>query len=322
MSTPRFTASSSPHLFAPKTVPSIMRDVVIALIPATAFGVYRFGFYSLYVVLAAVFGTVATEYIGHSLMKRPMSVGDWSAVVSGVLIGLGCPPYVPLWLPFLGGVFAMAIVKLPFGGLGHNFLNPALAARAFLMASWPDLMTQWTRTSVAAVSSATPLAAFKIGQTTSYADMFFGNIPGSIGEISKLMLLIGFVYLLVRRIVVPTTPFGFIMGLFAFGWIFGGHNGLFSGDGLFSILSGGALMGAFFMCSDYVTSPITPKGQVIMGIGAGAFTALIRAYGSYAEGVTYAILFLNVVTPLIDKFVRPKAFGEAEKRAQIKGGKR
>lgn len=320
MSKGRFIASSSPHIRDSLTVPSIMRDVVIALLPAAIFGMFHFGYYAGLVILSGIAGAVLTEWIGCSVMHRPVSVNDWSAVITGILIGMGCPPYVPFWIPFVGSMFAIGIVKLPFGGLGHNFLNPALAGRAFLVASWPTLMTQWFPGDVAAaavdaVSTATPLAAVGLGQKASYMDLFLGNIAGSIGEVCKIALIAGFVYLLVRRIVTINIPLGFLGTLFVFTWIFGGTNGLFTGDGLFAILSGGAIMVSLYMCNDYTTSPITPKGQLLMGVGAGLLTALIRVFGPSAEGVTYAVLFMNVVTPLIDRFIRPKTFGAEQKRA-------
>ncbi len=320
MSTQRFIASSSPHIRQRQTVPRIMRDVVIALLPAAAFGVFHFGYYAGFILLCGIAGTVLTEWVGCCVMHRPVSVNDGSAVITGLLIGMSCPPYLPLWVPFLAGVFAIAIVKLPFGGLGHNFLNPALAGRAFVVASWPTLMTQWFPSDVLAastdaISTATPLAAYNLGHKVSYTDLFFGNISGSIGEVCKIALIVGFVYLVVRRIVNLNTPIGFLGGLFAFTWIFGGTGGLLTGDGLFAILSGGAMLCSLYMCNDYTTSPITPKGQFLMGLGAGLLTALIRVFGPSAEGVTYAILFMNVLTPLIDRFVRPKAFGAAHKRA-------
>lgn len=322
MTAPRFILSSSPHIRQPQTIPKIMRDVCLALLPAAVFGVVHFGIYSAWVLLSSILGTVLTEWVGCALMRKPTSIDDGSAVVTGLLLGMCCPPYVPLWLPFIGGVFAIAIVKLPFGGLGHNFLNPALSARAFLLASWPGFMTQWKPAVIVlkvgdAVSSATPLAAYKLGTQTSYRDLFLGNVNGSIGEVCKWALIVGAVYLVVRWIINLNTPIGYLAGLFVFTWIFGGKTGLFTGDGLFAILSGGAMLGALFMCNDYATSPITPVGQFIMGAGAGILTGLIRVFGSYVEGVTYAILFMNVLTPLIDRFIRPKAFGEAEKRAQL-----
>ncbi len=324
----KFTISSSPHIHSPQKVNRIMADVCLALLPAAVFGVVRFGLYSAWVLMSSILGTVLTEWVGCKLLRKPVSVGDGSAVVTGLLIGMCCPPYVPLWLPFVGGVFAIAIVKLPFGGLGHNFLNPALAARAFLMASWPSLMTQWKPAEIVSkatetVSSATPLAAHKLGAQVNYGDLLLGNVDGSIGEVCKWALLLGALYLVVRWVINLHTPIGYLAGLFVFSWIFGGKAGLFTGDGLFAILSGGAMLGAFFMCNDYVTSPITGKGQFLMGLGAGVLTGLIRIFGSYVEGVTYAILFMNVLTPLIDRFVRPRAFGEAEKRARLlEGSKR
>ena len=327
MSARRFTVSSSPHIHSPQKVNRIMLDVCLALLPAAIFGVVRFGLSSALVMLSSIAGTVLTEWVGNKILKKPVSITDGSAAVTGLLIGMCCPAYVPLWLPFVGGVFAVAIVKLPFGGLGHNFLNPALTARAFLLASWPNFMTQWKPAEVIskatdAISSATPLAAHKLGAKANYSDLFLGNIDGCIGEVCKWALLIGALYLLVRWVITLYTPVGYLVGLYVFCWIFGSNAGLFTGDGLFAILSGGAMLGALFMCNDYVTSPITGKGQFLMGLGAGALTGLIRLFGSYVEGVTYAILFMNVLTPLIDRFVRPKAFGEAEKRALLLEGKK
>ena len=310
----RFSISSSPHIRQSQTVQSIMRDVVIALIPTAIYGVIQFGYQAALVMLSGVAGAVLTEFVGNKLTGRPVTVTDFSAIITGLLLAMCCPAYVPLWVPFIGSVFAIAIGKLPFGGLGQNFLNPALVGRAFLLASWPALMTHWTPAD--AVSAATPLAAYKAtGAMASYGDLFFGNIPGCIGEVSKLCILIGAAYLLLRHVITLATPLGYLGGLALMIFAFGGQDGLFTGDALFAILSGGAMFGAFFMCTDYVTIPVTQKGQFIMGLGAGILTALIRTFGGYAEGVTYAILFMNVVTPLIDRFVHPKLYGEAKKHA-------
>ena len=274
----------------------------------------QFGYQAALVMLSGVAGAVLTEFVGNKLTGRPVTVTDFSAIITGLLLAMCCPAYVPLWVPFIGSVFAIAIGKLPFGGLGQNFLNPALVGRAFLLASWPALMTHWAPAD--AVSAATPLAAYKAtGAMASYGDLFFGNIPGCIGEVSKLCILIGAAYLLLRHVITLATPIGYLGGLALMIFAFGGQDGLFTGDALFAILSGGAMFGAFFMCTDYVTSPVTQKGQFIMGLGAGILTALIRTFGGYAEGVTYAILFMNVVTPLIDRFVHPKLYGEAKKHA-------
>ena len=310
----RFSISSSPHIRQSQTVQSIMRDVVIALIPTAIYGVIQFGYQAALVMLSGVAGAVLTEFVGNKLTGRPVTVTYFSAIITGLILAMCCPAYVPLWVPFIGSVFAIAIGKLPFGGLGQNFLNPALVGRAFLLASWPALMTHWAPAD--AVSAATPLAAYKAtGAMASYGDLFFGNIPGCIGEVSKLCILIGAAYLLLRHVITLATPIGYLGGLALMIFAFGGQDGLFTGDALFAILSGGAMFGAFFMCTDYVTSPVTQKGQFIMGLGAGILTALIRTFGGYAEGVTYAILFMNVVTPLIDRFVHPKLYGEAKKHA-------
>ncbi|MBQ9989217.1 MAG: RnfABCDGE type electron transport complex subunit D [Clostridia bacterium] len=307
----KFVASSSPHVRGRQTVQSIMLDVCIALLPSALFALYRFGAYSWAVLFSCVAGSMITEWACNKLMKKPNSLKDLSAVVTGLMLGMCCPPTVPLWLPFVGGVFAIGIVKMPFGGLGHNFLNPALAARAFLLASWPSMMTTWSN-AVDAVSGATPLEAYKLGQPAGYSDLLFGHVDGSIGEVCKIALLVGAAYLIIRKVINLNTPVGFVVGVAGFAWIFGGYGGLFTGDPLYALLSGGALMGAFFMCNDYTTSPCTPAGQFLMGLLAGILTGVIRRFGAYVEGVTYAILFLNVCTPLIDRYIRPKAFGEGK----------
>ena len=309
----RFSISSSPHIRQSQTVQSIMRDVVIALIPTAIYGVIQFGYQAALVMLSGVAGAVLTEFVGNKLTGRPVTVTDFSAIITGLLLAMCCPAYVPLWVPFIGSVFAIAIGKLPFGGLGQNFLNPALVGRAFLLASWPALMTHWAPADAVSVSFIPLRQIFQRFQFRMA--LFFGNIPGCIGEVSKLCILIGAAYLLLRHVITLATPIGYLGGLALMIFAFGGQDGLFTGDALFAILSGGAMFGAFFMCTDYVTSPVTQKGQFIMGLGAGILTALIRTFGGYAEGVTYAILFMNVVTPLIDRFVHPKLYGEAKKHA-------
>ena len=310
------SVSSSPHIRSALSTPRIMLCVVLALTPAALFGVYHFGVSAAVALLSSIIGAVGAEALIQVLFKRPVTILDGSALVTGLLVGMCCPPYVPFWLPALGSVFAIGMAKLPFGGLGHNFINPALAGRAFLLASWPALMSTY---SLDAVSQATPLAQMPFGmdavsqatslaQPPSYADLFFGNIAGCIGEVSKLALLIGGIYLLVRGIIswqIPLAYMGTVCGL----------TYLLGGDGLYAVLSGGVVMAAFFMCTDYVTSPVTGAGQLIMGIGAGAITVVIRLYGSYPEGVTYAVLLMNCLTPLIDRFLRPRVYGEGRRHA-------
>ncbi|HHY37567.1 MAG TPA: RnfABCDGE type electron transport complex subunit D, partial [Clostridia bacterium] len=248
----------------------------------------------------------------------PVTVGDWSAAVTGLLLAFNIPVTAPLWLPVVGSAFAIIIVKQLFGGLGQNFVNPALAARAMLMAAWPAHMTSWV-TPFDAVSTATPLATLvpKAGEATaalpSYWNMFVGNIPGCLGETSALAILAGGAYLLLRGVIDWRIPVGFIGTVAVLTWIIG-PKGIFTGDPLAHILAGGLMLGAFFMATDYVTSPVTRKGRLIMGIGCGIITVLIRIYGSYPEGVSYSILIMNIATPLIDKFVQPRVFGVARAR--------
>ena len=317
----RFQASTSPHIRQPQTVRSIMLDVCIALLPAVIYGVIRFGVHAALVVLASVAAAVATEALVEVLSKKKLTINDCSAMVTGMLVAMGCPPGVPLWLPMIGSFFAIAIVKMLFGGLGQNFMNPALTARAVLLASWPVLMTTWEfpagieavsmATSAAdTVSLATPLVSG--AGSVSYWGLLIGNVGGCIGETSKLLLLLGGIYLIVRKVIRPHTPIATLVTLFLLTWAFGGENGIFTGDGLYAILSGGIVLGAFFMATDYVTSPVTATGQIIMGIGVGGLVFVIRTFGSYPEGVTYAILFMNLVSPLIDRFIRPRIYGEVK----------
>lgn len=306
-------ASSSPHIRSKVSTPGIMRDVVIALLPAMAAGIYFFRLKAFLVIVVTVVACVASEYLSNKIMKKRQTIGDFSAVVTGLLLAFNLPPSIPLWIAAIGGGFAIIITKQLFGGLGNNFINPALAARAFMMASWPVQMTAWTGP-IDGISTATPLALIKkgsevLGQSLpGYWNMFIGNVGGCIGETSAIALLIGVAYLFYKRIITPYIPIAFIGTVALMTWILGG-NSLFSGDVIYHLLSGGLLLGAFFMATDYTTSPTTRKGMVIMGIGCGLLTAIIRLYGGYPEGVSYSILLMNVATPLIERYSRPKSFG-------------
>ncbi|MGE4282687.1 MAG: RnfABCDGE type electron transport complex subunit D [Clostridia bacterium] len=323
----RLTVSSSPHVRSEETVSGIMFDVVLALCPALIAGAYFFGLRALLVIATTVLSCVAAEYLWQKLCKKPTSIHDWSAVVTGLLLAFNLPVTIPLWMPVIGGFFAIIIVKQLFGGLGQNFMNPALAARAFLLASWPVAMTKWVNpfeqlslTGAAdVVSSATPLAILKgaeaAGQAMpSYIDLFIGRIGGSIGETSALMLLLGGGYLIYRKVISWRIPVSFIGTVAVLTFILG-KDGFFTGDVLTHVLSGGLMLGAFFMATDYASSPVTPKGQIIMGIGCGLITSIIRLYGGYPEGVSYSILLMNIVTPLIDRYTAPVKFGEVKTRA-------
>jgi electron transport complex protein RnfD len=310
----RLVVSSSPHIVTDITTSTIMRDVIIALVPAAAAGVYFFGARALAVILISVLTAVVTEAALQNIMKKQVTVNDLSAAVAGLLFALVLPPAIPLWMPAIGSFLLIFLAKHLFGGLGHNPFNPAHIGRAILLASWPVAMTTWVWPLVEAswiegfdaLTSATPLALMKLeGIKTPYWNLFIGNVAGSIGETSAFALLIGAAYLLVRGHITLHAPLGFI-GSAAVTAAILGH------DPLFHILAGGLLIGAFFMATDYVTTPITPKGRIIFGIGCGVLTLFIRIYGGYPEGVCYAILLMNAATPVIDKYVRPRRFGEVK----------
>jgi len=306
--------SSSPHIRGPRTVRDLMQDVVMALVPASVAAVVLFGIKAFLVLLISVAAAVAAEALYERAVKRDVTVGDFSAVITGILLAFTLPPNVPLWIPIIGSVFAIVVVKQLFGGLGCNFVNPALAARAFLLAAWPMHVTRdWLNPlTYDAATSATPLAILKgTGQGTmpSLTDLFLGVRLGCLGETCVLALFLGGIYLIARGVIDYRIPLGFLGTLFLGTWIFGKPGTLFQGDGITAILSGGAILGAFYMATDYVTSPVTPRGRLYMGIGAGFVTLLIRLWGGYPEGVTYGILFMNLLTPLIDRFVVPKYYG-------------
>ncbi|MBM7581733.1 electron transport complex protein RnfD [Caldicoprobacter guelmensis] len=313
--------SSSPHVYSKDTTVRIMRDVVLALLPAAAVAVYFFGVRAALIMAISVLSAVITEAVVQKLMKKPITVNDWSAAVTGLMLAFNLPPTVPLWLPVVGSIVAIALVKQAFGGLGHNFMNPALAARAILLAAWPVYMTTWAEpihgivnSAADAVSSATPLAILKglegtEAQLPPLWAIILGSTKGCLGETSDLALLLGAAYLLWRRVINWRIPFSFIGTVALLTWVLG-PRGLFTGNAIYHIFSGGLILGAFFMATDYSSSPVTPKGQIIMGIGCGVITTIIRLYGGYPEGVTYSILLMNVATPLIDRFTMPRIYGE------------
>ena len=310
MSNTMYTVSSSPHIRAKDSISNIMRDVLIALLPATAAGIYYFKTQAILVILVSVLSCVGAEALWQKIIGQKIRVSDCSAAVTGLLLAFNLPPSVPLWLPIVGGVFAIIIVKQFFGGLGQNFINPALASRAFLLASWPVLMTNWT---VDGVSTATTLGILKEGGQAlpSIWNLFIGNVGGTIGETSAVALLIGGLYLLFKRIISWRIPVTYIGTVFVLTWVLG-RGGLLTGNPMMEILAGGLFLGAIFMATDYSTSPITPLGQIIMGIGCGLLTSIIRIYGGYPEGVSYSILIMNLFVPLIDRYTTPKVFGEVK----------
>ena len=305
--------SSSPHIRSKDTVSSIMRDVVIALLPATAASIYFFGINAAIIVAITILTAVVTEAAIQKIRKKDVTINDWSAVVTGLLLALNLPASAPWWLPVIGAVFAIAIVKHVFGGIGSNFMNPALAARAFLVTSWPIQMTSWVAPGADAVSTATPLGMIKEGSATalpSLMDAMIGNIGGSLGETSAILLIIGGLYLLYRRVISYRIPVFYIGTVFVLTFLLGGFDITKS---IYGIFVGGLMLGAIFMATDYSSSPITPKGQIVFAMGAGILTTLIRFYGGYPEGVQFSILLMNVATPLIERYTAPKVFGGAKK---------
>lgn len=307
-------AGSSPHFRNDISVRRIMMDVVIAMIPAIAASIYFFGARAALVIAVTTAASVLSELAMNKIMKRNVTVGDLSAAVTGILLAFNLPPSIPLWIAALGGVFAIVVVKMLFGGLGMNFINPALAARAFLMASWPVAMTTWTSPFVDTISSATPLALIKGAEASAAAqpaiiDLFLGSVAGCIGETSALAILAGGAYLLARRVITLEIPVAFIGTVAAMAWIFGGKSTMFAGNVPYHLFAGGLMLGAFFMATDYPTSPVTTLGKIIYGVGCGLLTSIIRLYGGYPEGVCYSILIMNLAVPLIDKYTVPKSFG-------------
>jgi len=298
-----------------------MWAVTFSLIPAGAAGVFIFGLRSLFVIIAATLAAVLTELIILKSQKKDISaLYDGSAILTGLLLAYNIPPEVPFWMPVAGSIFAIAIGKQVFGGLGHNIFNPALVGRAFLMISWPVYMTTWSnpRWSIDAVTTATPLAMHKnadLGALTNITnwDLFIGNRGGCIGEVCVIALLIGAAFLILKRYITWHIPFSYIATVALMSWIFNGRSGFFSGDILFFILSGGLILGAFFMATDYVTSPLSSKGKIIFGFGCGLLTFVIRKFAGYPEGVSYAILIMNAVVPTIDRYTLPKWFGQVKK---------
>lgn len=307
-----------------------MRDVTIALLPASLFGVYNFGINALLVILAAVAGCVLTEYVYCKAMKQAVSTGDFSAVVTGLLLAMNVPASMPIWMVVVGSIFAILIVKMLYGGLGQNFMNPALAARIFLMISFPGKMASFAvekasstgfmdvvkhgKLAVDAASSATPLADLKAGTSVDLMKLFIGNHGGTIGETSAIAILIGAIYLLARKVISFRIPVIYIATTVLFIGLFGGKG--FDPQFLLAhVLGGGLLLGAFFMATDYVTGPTTVKGQIIFAVFLGLMTGVFRTLGSAAEGVSYAIVLGNILVPLIEKISLTKPFGTGKERA-------
>jgi len=370
----QFYVSASPHITAKDSVPKIMFDVVLALVPATIAGIYFFGIRAGWIILITVLACVVTEAVIQMLLKKSITVADGSAIVTGILLAFNLPPEIPWWLPIVGSVFAIAIGKHCFGGLGYNPMNPALLGRAFLLASWPTHMTIFSTqplgnqslSGISVITGATPLNVMKQAQailknqglresyeniiqtaadsnaisqaqmalskltaypieqvnqareaiqqlSDNYTHFFMGNIGGCIGETSVLALIIGAVYLLYKKHIGWKIPFTYLGSVALLTWIFGGIDGLFTGDWLFHLLTGGLMLGAFYMATDMVTSPITSRGQIIFGLGCGVITVIIRLIGGYPEGVSYSILLMNLTVPLLNRYTRPRIFGEVKR---------
>lgn len=317
-----FIVSTSPHIRSEESISKIMWSVNAALAPAALFSIYQFGMPALVNMIICIVAAVATEYFILKWQDKPMVICDGSAFLTGLLLAMNIPPTVPWYMPVFGAIVAIGIAKHTMGGLGYNIFNPALIGRAFLLASWPIAMTTWPSMSskVDGITSATPLGILKLqgyeklievfgDKGELYKSMFLGLRSGSMGETSALLLILGGVYLIYRKYInwqVPVVMIGTV-GLLT--WIFGGKAGLMTGDPILHMMSGGLILGAFYMATDMVTIPITLKGQVIFAVGSGALTVLIRLLGGYPEGVCYAILLMNCVTPLIDRMVRPVKYG-------------
>ena len=324
----KLIATSNPHIRGSETTRSIMLDVIIAMCPALIWAIIYFGVEALLLTAVSVIGCVAFEGLYRKLMHKPQSIDDLSAVVTGMLLAFVCPATTPLWMILIGDFFAIIVVKQLFGGIGKNFLNPALAGRAALLASYATAMTTWAvpmsklsafGSNADAVTSSTPLAMMKNGDfatltsTYSVVDMFLGRVGGSLGEVSALMLLLGGVYLVIRKVISWHIPVAYIATV-AILTLIAAPAGISGVDYmLYNVFGGGLMLGAIFMATDYATSPVTKPGQIIFGIGCGLLTCFIRRFGSYPEGVCYSILIMNCTTWLLDKYIRPTIYGAPKK---------
>ncbi|MDR1530734.1 MAG: RnfABCDGE type electron transport complex subunit D [Clostridiales bacterium] len=320
MSDTKLIVSSTPHVRSEDSIEKVMADVLVALAPATLASVYYFGFRAAFIILLCVAWCLIFEMMYERLAGKPYTIRDCSAAVTGVLLALNLPVTVPFWLPPVGAFVAIVIVKQLFGGLGQNFMNPALLARAFLQTSFTSDTVGWVapvRSLIGAsgpdaVSSATPLALLKEGvftpQSADYLNALLGSVAGSMGETSSALIILGGLYLILRKVISWHIPVSYL-GLFGLLSFIFGRQGLFTGLPLYEILTGGILLGALFMATDYATSPITPLGKIIMGLGCALLTFIIRTYGSYPEGVCYSILLMNLAVPLIDRLTKPRVFG-------------
>lgn len=307
-----FNVTSPPHVRAKDRTNKIMLYVIIALLPATVFGIYNFGISALILVAAAIISAVVSEYIFNIITHRKQTISDLSAVVTGLLLALNVPSSLPVWMIVLGSAFAIIMVKMLFGGLGQNFMNPALGARCFLLISFAGAMTNYTYDGIA---TATPLALLKSGKAVNTFDMLLGTIPGTIGETSVIAILVGAIFLILMGVIDLKIPGSYLISFSVFILLFGGH-GLDTNYLVAHLCGGGLMLGAFFMATDYVTSPITPMGKILFGILLGLLTGLFRLFGNSAEGVSFAIIFANLLVPLIEKISIPRSFGKGGEKIE------
>ena len=312
-----YHVSSSPHVRSKDTTERIMLYVIIALLPTTLFGIYNFGYRALILILVTIASCVASEWIFNKIVHKKQTINDLSAVVTGLLLALNLPATLPWWEAVLGGVFAIVVVKCMFGGLGQNFMNPALGARCFLLIAFAANMTNFT---IDSYTGATPLAAMRNGDPVNTMDMLIGRTAGTIGETSAIAILIGAIFLILMCVIDLRIPASYIITFIVFMLLFSGHGA----DWTYitaQLCGGGLMLGAFFMATDYVTSPITPMGQIIFGICCGIFTGLFRYFGANAEGVSFAIILSNILVPMIEKYTVPRAFGMVKEAKKQEGGK-
>ena len=296
--------STAPHIRSPRSSTRLMINVLIALMPSAILGFIYYGLKAVMVVCVSMATAVVAEYLWQKLMHLPVRVNDCSALVTGMILGLTVTPEVEWWMIMIGSAFAIIIVKQLFGGIGDNFLNPALAARAMMLASWPATLTKHI-SAIDGVTSATPLAAGMTKADFSYLELLIGRIPGVIGETCKLAVIIGLAYLLISRTVTWRIPFFTVLSAFIMAWLVGL-------DPLYTILSGGLIFCAAFMANDYTTSPMSSRAQIVYACGIGVITVIIRKWGAYPEGATYAVLFMNILTPLLDRYIPHKVYGHAK----------
>jgi len=314
-----FVVSGTPHVRSKESIQSIMRDVIIALVPATAAGIYYFGLRALILIVAAIISAVFFEWLYEKITKKPVTINDLSAVVTGLLLAMNLPASAPVWVAIVGSAFAIIFAKQLFGGLGQNFINPALAGRAFLLASYPTEMTTWVvpnGLAADAATYATPLAQLKNGALdASLKQLVIGQVGGTIGETCAIALIIGGIYLLYKHVISWKIPVIYIATVFILFAVIGRHGMRMPVQEIFA---GGVMLGGIFMATDYASSPVTPKGQIIFAVGAGLLTYLIRTFGGYPEGVSYSILIMNCCVPLIERFTEPTIFGALPKTKEAK----